>query len=164
MNEEAKAIAAVQTELDWRPLMAIYDLNVRLRGYNTRPSVNSACSTSDAARILRTTMPFLTAAEHVAIGNIHLDMAARALSSWSTIVNLASLETFGRQYQLTDYKISGIARDEYSCERKEQLRLLIRAATRHNKAALAHQYLAKSGRSRPPQYVEMSLPIAAVAA
>ncbi|MGF6440310.1 hypothetical protein [Paraburkholderia youngii] len=145
MNEEAKALAAVQNERAWRPLMAIYEVAVRLPRYTRNPSVNSAHSTADAARILHKVMPPLTVAEHQALANVHLDMMATALTSWATIVNLACLETFGRPYQFSDYRVSGVARDEFTMERKEQLRLLSRAETRHRNAARAHDALAKRG-------------------
>lgn len=162
MNEEARAFAALETEAAWSKTMAIYGEEVRMRRYNIKPSVNTACTTADSARILRSLMPSLTVEEHRAIANVHLDMAARALTSWSTIVNLASLETFGRRYETWDYKVSGIARDEFSNVRKEQLRVLMHAATKHNRAASAHEALAGRGRGlRPlPREIEQRLALA----
>lgn len=156
MNEEAKALAAVQNELVWRPTMAFYDAPVRLPGYTRNPSVNSANSTGDSARVLRKIMPWLSVAEHRAMAQVHLDMLALALTSWATIVNLASLETFGRRYEFSDYRVSAIAREEFSVERKEQLRLLSHAATKHRNAARAHEALAKRGRALRPQAGELS--------
>ena len=167
MNEEAKALAAVQNETAWRRTMVIYDAPVRLPAYTRSPSVNSANSTGDSARVLRKVMPWLSVAEHRAMANVHLDMMALALTSWATIVNLASLETFGRKYEFSDYRVSAIAREEFSAERKEQLRLLSHAETKHRNAARAHEALAKRGlalRPQPPEHSRGDTPTTALAA
>ncbi|MFP3637719.1 hypothetical protein [Paraburkholderia sp. SIMBA_054] len=147
MNKETLALEQVNQERNWSALMSLYRERVRFRGYTCRPSVSSAVSDRDGAGILRNVMPGLTTTEHDALARLHEDMAARCKESWSTIVDQAARETFGRGYVFSDYKISGIARSEFTEERKEQLRTLAHAETHHHKAAAAHAYLAK-GRMR----------------
>ncbi|MBN3761326.1 hypothetical protein [Burkholderia sp. Ac-20365] len=144
MNSETQALAQVQLERDWSGTMTLYAHQVRLRGYNVRPSVCSAVDTVDGAKILQTVMPGLTKTQHDALARIHAVMAEQCTTAWATLVDLASEETFGRPYAFGDYKISAVARDEYSPERKDQLRVLAHAQSRHKRAAQAHARLAKS--------------------
>lgn len=150
MNEET-ALQQVKVEHDWIGLMSMYRTPASIRGWNIKPSVNQAHDAGTAAKILRKVLadvqPGLTQAEHIAIALVHEDMAARCLDAWSTIVNCASKETFGRDYEFADYNISGIACDAYREERKEQLRTLSHAATKHANAARAHARLG-NGRYR----------------
>lgn len=134
----------VRKEIEWQPLMGVYAERVRMPKYNIRPSVMSAISERDGAKILRQVMPGLTRGEHKALAAIHEDMAKHCQQSWNGLLDLASLETFGRPFGSCDYRISGIARDEYPNARKEQLRTLAHGASCHKRAARAHGYLATS--------------------
>ncbi|WP_321935503.1 hypothetical protein [Paraburkholderia sp. J8-2] len=147
MKEKAAAEAHVETEKSWSALMSLYETQVPFPRYNGKPSVLRAVSDSDAARILRNVLPGLTREEHQSMASIHEDMAERCRLAWDLIVNLASVETFARPYGFMDYKISGIAREEYSDIRKDQLRVLAHNQTKHSRAARAHAKLA-SGRMK----------------
>ncbi|HIH2745416.1 TPA: hypothetical protein ACYLN4_001096 [Burkholderia lata] len=132
----------VQKEIAWKPLMGVYAERVRLPKYNIQPSVMSATDERDGAKILREVLPGLTRGEHKALAAVHEDMAKHCQQSWDALLDVASLETFGRPFGSCDYRISGIARDEYPDVRKEQLRTLAQGASRHKRAARAHAYLA----------------------
>jgi hypothetical protein len=142
MNVVSSALEHVRIEQNWSSTLEAYGQQVRRPKYNIRPSVLSASNASDAAKILRAILPGLTHSEHGALSRLHSDMADMCESSWSVIVNEASLETFGRPYQFSDYRVCAIARDEYSPERKEQLRTLAYSRTKHLAAAGAHAKLA----------------------
>lgn len=138
----AVAVRQVVVENEYSAFMATYKERVRLRHYNSRPSVLSAVSASDGARILRQVMPGLTRLEHAALAAVHEDMAEGCSTAWSALVDIASIETSGRPYSIFDYKISCIAREEFIEERKEQLRVVALAGTAHRTAARAHARLA----------------------
>lgn len=143
MNDEIRSIETVHTIQKWNSTMNLYRKGIKLRGYNVRPSVVSAVNNVDGARILRKIMPTLTEAEHAALARVHLDMAARCLTSHATIVECASQETFGRRYEFCDYKVALIVSDAYPDARKEQLRALALAVTHHERAARAHAHLGR---------------------
>jgi len=142
MNAVTHALEHVRTEQNWTSTLDGYGQRVRLPKYNIRPSVFSALTDSEAAKILRQIMPGLSHSEHDALSRLHSDMADLCESSWAVIVNQASIEAFGRPYQFTDYKICAIAREEFSEERKEQLRTLAYSRSKHLAAARAHAKLA----------------------
>lgn len=124
-------------------LMTAYHERVSLPSYNILPSVISAVSAADTARILRVTLPALTKQQHAAMASVHYDLSKDARIAWSALLDIAAKETFGRPFQFSDYKISSIGRDEFSHARKEQLRLLSQASSQHAGAGRAHAYLAK---------------------
>ena len=142
MNPVFNALEQVRIEQNWASTLDGYGQQVRLPKYNIRPSVFSASNASDAAKILRLIMPGLSRGEHDALSRLHAEMADMCESSWSVIVNQASLETFGRTYSFGDYKVCAVAREEFSAERKEQLRTLAYSRTKHLAAARAHAKLA----------------------
>jgi hypothetical protein len=76
----------------------------------------------------------------------HADAAVQQKKEWCRLADAAALETFGRPFRITDYRISGIACDAFSEPMKQALRFAAHACTHHQKASYAHAHAA--GRRR----------------
>lgn len=123
---------------------AEYRQPISLRGYNRNVTVLSALTAQDAAKVLQHVMPGLTRAEHQHLAGAHEAEARRQSNEWSRLADEASMETFGRPFGcFADYKISGIARSEYSEEKKRALRFAAHAEGNHRAASRAHAWAAR---------------------
>ena len=81
-----------------------------------------------------------------------LTAAAKEMDKqWSKEADKASQETFGRPFGTSDYKISGIGREEFSSAAKDKLRDLAHTSAEHKEAAAAHWYAAGK-RTSPGEY------------
>lgn len=69
-------------------------------------------------------------------------LAERSRRAWSREAERAALETFGRPWQFTDYRISGIGSDQFTDERKERLRFLAHRRSDYLSAFALHEWLA----------------------
>jgi len=120
-----------------------YHGRIQLRYYNHPVSIFQAVSDQDAARILRRLCPDWSSTDHAELATRHREAADRQAAAWNRLVEAAALETFGRSFHFTDYRISGIACDEFSDLNKERLRFAAQAATYHSLASRAHRVAAK---------------------
>lgn len=115
-----------------------YHEPIRLPKYNRLVNVFQACDSSDAGRVLRRTNPDWSKEDHLQLADLHATEAAKLLVRYNTLLEEAAQETFGRPYHVTDYRISAIACDEFSAEKKEALRFAAHARTNHRTVAVAH--------------------------
>lgn len=126
-----------------------YEQWVKLPRYNCRIAVPCASTVADAARLLIRFNPQWTKQDHEELAKAHGDAAKECAVKWDEEVERASMETYGRPYRITDYQISGIARDEYGSARKDALHLFALGKTYHNFIGRAHAEAArKLGRKR----------------
>lgn len=95
------------------------------------------------ARMLRALLPLWDKVAHTKLAQNYLARAGAhdALVIW--LRELACLETFGRPFEFTDYKVSAIGRDEFSEERKNQIRYHAHTATDLRELARAHAWCAR---------------------
>lgn len=75
----------------------------------------------------------------------HRDLAIKHFTAsmcfqeiYSAKLDEAMMALCGRKFEVSDYKISGIGRDEFSEEQKTELRFLVRAIQNHKDIAYAH--------------------------
>lgn len=120
-----------------------YHESLKFRGYTFRITALLAHTAADAAQVLRKLNPCWTQAEHSALAEQHLRASLKLKEDWSELVNKATLETFGRPYSILDYKISGIAREEFPEPVKESLRFMAQAQTNHLALHRAHLHAAR---------------------
>jgi hypothetical protein len=106
----------------------VYLERVRWPKYNVPVNVISLAH-SDKGRLLKRRLPDWTAADHLYASRYWMAKRKAWRKEWSEVADEASQATFGRPYEATDYKISGIARDEYPESYKERLRTLARGAS-----------------------------------
>jgi hypothetical protein len=125
----------------------LYSTPVKIRGYSGAITVTSAHG-KDAGDVLIKLRPDMTRAEHAQLARKFEPMAKSLQKEWEDTLNDAAMETWGRSWQVFDYKISGIGSDEFSDKYKNKLRYLAQASTKAKSIALAHTYASKSRRIR----------------
>lgn len=116
-----------------------YTGTIRLRGYNGPVGVISACTPTDAGRVLRRLNPHWTKQEHIALADQHAKAAEECAQQWNALADAAAMETFGRKFSISDYRISAIASEEFSEDFKQRLRELAHAESRHSRISAAHR-------------------------
>jgi len=117
-----------------------YTTTVR-RGWhgNTRPvSALTVVTASDGKHLLRRFMPNVGKFEHRILAGRHMRASIEHCRQWSALVDAASMEVFGRNFLPTDYRISAIAREEFSEEHKQALRRHSYAEANHHQLAVLH--------------------------
>jgi hypothetical protein len=107
-------------------------------GYTRAVTVLTTLGPEDTKELLCKFMPGLTRQQHRTLGEAHLRASIQCQLDWGKTVNAAAQETFGRAYEATDYKISGIAREEFSEGRKNTLRDLAHKESAHSHVAWGH--------------------------
>lgn len=120
----------------------IYRRRQRVRNWCGEQCPLSLAGNSTARRMLRRRLPTWTRADHARQALAMERAAHRCISAWSREAEAAALETFGRPWQFTDYRISGIGSDEFTAERKERLRTLAHRRSDYLSAADLHRDLA----------------------
>ena len=108
-------------------------------------SVATAFSGSEYLRAIRVAVPGIERTAHRARGLQHAQAANAHADAWSTTADEAALATLGRAFEVHDYRISGIGRDEFYEVHKVRLRHHARAQTLHASLSLAH-YMAAGHR------------------
>lgn len=123
-----------------------YRARVRLRGYNHAVSAAGAVSARDAANVLITANPAWTRQDHRRIAHEHQQAEAYRRRAWGEEADAAAQEAFARPYRFTDYRVSGIACEEFSDSHKAMLREHAHSASAHSALAAAHRAAAHSRR------------------
>jgi hypothetical protein len=123
-----------------------YNTKVSLPGYYGKTTALSAVSPKDSAKAMRLAGATWTKDEHAQLAAAHTQAAADRKAAWGAEADKAAKETFGRPFQVTDYKISAIGSDKFSQRSKEALREHAYEESKHATLAAAHAYAAKHQR------------------
>jgi len=123
----------------------LYITKVKLPKYNIVPSVLTAHG-ADAGKILVMLRPDITKAQHAMLAKKFSDLDKKMMKQWDKVINKAAMETWGRPWEVTDYRVSGIGSDEFSEKYKKKLRELAHGATDAKKISEAHKHASKSRR------------------
>lgn len=145
--DEAKKVPDINSE--------VYRGQAKLPKYNGTTSPLSA-STSDAGKLLAQRLPDWTKEDHLAAAATHDAAKAKAKADWSKLADTAAQAAWGRKFQATDYRISGVASDEFSKVHQDALRDLAHRQDAHGSAANAHRSAAKK-RSLAKESVDESV-------
>lgn len=129
----------LRPELDYPAYLAEY----KVRGYNGKVNIFQAVSVKDAATILRRVAPEWSKEDHLRLAAQHSRAALELRDEWSKLADEAAVATFGRPFRFTDYRISGIACEEFSAYYKERLRFAAHASSNHGCASRAHAEAAR---------------------
>lgn len=135
-------MASIEYDLKSFPLAKgfdneVYHMRVKLPGFNA--SLNIFSGQHSAGKILNHVSKRAWSKEqHETLAAKHLKCAHAFEVLYNEKLDEASWATFGRPYSPFDYKISAIAREEYSEEHKEELRFMAHARTHHRDIAYAH--------------------------
>jgi hypothetical protein len=119
-------------------------------------------------KLLRRRLPDFTKENHESAARYFSNEQKRAKGIWNTMIEKEHLRVFGKPFQITDYKISGIGRDEYSENVKNALWKWVRYASDVGAAADAHwmaaghrKYMLKNSEevgAKQPHYKNPSRP------
>lgn len=120
-----------------------YTVALRLKGYPCPVTISQASTSSDAAKVLTRLHPDWSQLEHIQLAESHFGQYKKLMQRWLEVLDQAAMQTFGRKYQISDYRISEIACEEFSDEHKAQLRTLIHTAQKHKVITDAHRAAAK---------------------
>jgi hypothetical protein len=123
---------------------ALYNTPVRLKGYNGSVTISTAHGDADKARVLIQLQPEMTRSQHASLARGFATLADHLDAEWNREIDEAAMETWGRPWQVTDYRISGIGSDEFSNQRKTKLRTFAQGATKAKYIAQGHEAAAKS--------------------
>lgn len=121
-----------------------YHTPVKLKGYQRPLRPSQMMSASDAGKALIHNNPDWTKEDHQRLAADHHAAAAYHDEQWGKKADEAAKATFGRPYQFTDYKISGIASDKFSDEHKDALRHHAHAGSFHKQMEVAHEAAANT--------------------
>jgi hypothetical protein len=123
----------------------LYRQRVKLRGYNGQPSVMSAHG-KDAGDILIALQPDMTKSQHAQRSREFESLADRLQGLYDQALDDAAQDAWGRDFRVTDYRVSGIGSDEFSEAHKERLRTLAQSLSAAKTISSAHGYASKSRR------------------
>lgn len=101
-------------------------------------SVVSALDGREYLQAIRAAVPGLERQAHRNRGLRHAHAASAHAGAWGATADQAAQETFGRRFEVYDYRISGVGRDEFSEAHKSSLRHHARAQSLHASLAIAH--------------------------
>jgi hypothetical protein len=122
---------------------SVYHQTTKLRGWNCKTAALRCHDAKIAARLIRRFGPTWTSQEHASIARYHTHRAEKLLAVYKRVLERAALHSLGRPWQFTDYKVSGVGRDEFSEAHKRVLRHCIHRSYEHEDMAEAHAVLAR---------------------
>lgn len=115
-----------------------YKASVKLRGYSRETTAAHAVTPQDGAKVFVRVMPAWSRQDHARLAILHHGAAKFHEKKWSDVANHAAMAAFGRPYQITDYRISAIASEQFSDTEKTRLREHAHSASYHLALAAAH--------------------------
>lgn len=123
-----------------------YNTPQKLKGYTSKVGItpHQATSARDAANVIIRNNPKWTKEDHKRLADAHQKAAEAHHDKWSEVADEAAQKTWGRKFAFGDYRISGIASDEFSAEHKDKLRTHAHSAGKHETLAAAHRAAASS--------------------
>jgi hypothetical protein len=113
---------------------AIYRGVGRARGFS---GLVSPLSGGDG-KMLRSRLPGWTNEDHEAAAKHHNRLAVETTKEWDTFWRAQIWKKFGREPDLSDYRVSGIGRDDFDEATKDLLRDLAQRSSYHSIAARVH--------------------------
>lgn len=123
---------------------SLYNTPVKLKGYNGGVTISTAHGDADKARVLIQLQPAMTRSQHASLARGFTTLSDHLDAEWNREIDEAAMETWGRPWRPTDYRISAIGSDEFSNERKNKLRTFAQGATKAKYIAQGHEAAAKS--------------------
>ena len=123
--------------------MHVYKSRHKLPKWNGRFGIDGPIGPREALRIMRSIRPEWDRALHFRREHGYEQAARLASQEWARESERAALETWGRSFRPQDYRISGIASDEFSPARKARLRKLAHAIGICSGRAAAHRHAAR---------------------
>lgn len=98
---------------------------------------------NNGAKIVISLFPDWTKEDHLAASAKHEKDADKMDDQWGKLQKQAHKQTFGKDPEFGDYKISGIGSDKYPEDMKDKLRELAHGATKARALSYAHKDAAR---------------------
>lgn len=121
----------------------VYHQKLKLPRYNGAVNVFQACTEADAAKVLLKLNPTWTGPDHQQLAELNRKEAEKLSISYRELLDAAAQEVYGRPYTFTDYRISAIASEDFTEDKKTALRFAAHAKTNHETVARAHAFAAR---------------------
>lgn len=102
-------------------------------------------------RWFQTYMPGLSVEDHVSKRDEAVKMYLNRSQEYDSYLHKEFKKKFGRKYHLSDYKVSGVVRDEFSDRVKNKLGRLIREYQDYRDIAYAHNIMLPAKRRKQLQ-------------
>ena len=120
----------------------IYHTKEKAPRYNTPISpVGTHAGSGAGANMLKRRLPSWTKADHEKAAAKLVKMISSLEEKYSQMLDAAAKETWGRKWNITDYRVSCVGSDEFSQKRKEQLRKVCRDLSVAKGALASHRHL-----------------------
>lgn len=106
-------------------------------------NVDRAPTQRAAAHALRDAAPWLSKADHKRRRKALIRALMRIKAAHTKGFHRAAMDAWGREFRITDYRVSGIGSDEFSNAHKARLRRLSRARSKVQNRLGAHAWAAQ---------------------
>lgn len=117
-----------------------YYQEFKLKGNRHRKyNIFQSHSSSELRQAVKQIFPSMSKEEHKSLAEKYAKLEKQKQDEYNALVNKAFRETFGREYEVMDYKVSGIVRDEFPDEVKDSLRKLIKEMNEYEAAKTLHE-------------------------
>ena len=120
----------------------VYTTPIKIAKYNCKLTATTG-HTDAGATIIKRLAPHWTKEDHKALAEHHMKRAIRLQSIWGKVSERAATQAFGRPFEITDYKITAVCRDEFSEAKKRVLRHCAYKRTKHLDLVRVHLQLAR---------------------
>lgn len=148
MEQHVKEVAATEKRASAsipKYTAPIYLKKVSIPKSNIGPvTIFSHLGLDNASKIMRALFPKWTRSDHLDAAKEYQKELNKINAKYTKVRNQAAKETFGRDWQFTDYQVSGIGSDKFSESKKNQLRKLDAASHMLSNLVYAHEKAAKS--------------------
>lgn len=123
-------------------------LEFKVRGYRY-PIRLLRAHAGDWPKIVRMMYPKYSKLQHTQASEYHRGRVSQLYNDWSNLVSREFKKKFGREYHMTDYKVAGIAREEFPEKVKDRLRELNRLTNFHSTMAIGHWHASGKRKGMP---------------
>lgn len=120
-----------------------YSDKVKIIGFRHKVTALNVPTTADAGAVLKRTCIGWTKDQHKEAAKWHKEQAKAKQKQWAILADKAALAAWGRKFQATDYRISGIGSDDFTPGYKDELRRLAQEQGKHWRLEAAHNYVAR---------------------
>lgn len=121
--------------------LSIYNKTIKIRYQKQPQSLFGLSGSSNIRKWMRTYFPHATKEQHKQLRDQAKEKFEELDKEWSNIVETEFQRLFHRPFEVRDYRVSGIARDEFSAEVKEKLRSINKELAIYYQIANSHDLL-----------------------
>lgn len=121
--------------------LSIYDNKLKVRYQKQPQTLFGLSGSSNIRKWMRAYFPHATKEQHKQLRDEAKDKFDELDTEWSNIVETEFQRLFLRRFEPMDYKVSGIARHEFSDEVKEKLRLINKELAIYHQIANSHDLM-----------------------